>query len=506
MFGAITPQLDPHLSLYSNEAQIFTAIYEGLFSYDPATLEPVPAAAESWTRSADGKEYRFSIRPEATWSDGSPLTSGDFRLSWLRLLEGNASYAAFFDIVEGAERFRMGLSADPDSVGVLAPDEKTLILKLNRPADYLPALLCHHAFAPIHPSMLAEADWASKISFPVNGPYKIDSFSDAELKLSANPRYWDSESVAIPFLDMKFLDDPSDASRMFNNDEAQWLAGEIDFDAILIEQAIQINPIFSTHYWYFDCSRSPWDSASVRRALALLLPWKEIRDPERYSMPASTLVLPLPYYSSVKGIVDEDREEALRLLAEAGFPGGSGLPEITVYFADGAEARRIAALFRTSWESLDGVKVVLKPVKPALYYDAIGREKNSGAVTLSHTTWIGDFADPEAFLQMWTEGSPLNDSHFTDPEFVAAMYRSYEATGSARLGYLAQAETALLQSAAALPIYHSLAIQVVDLDYIDGWYQNALDIHPYKYLRFGEPSVKPNLARSGDYATLAAVR
>ncbi len=99
---------------------------------------------------------------------------------------------------------------------------------------------------------------------------------------------------------MLFVGDDDAASTMFNNEEAHWLAGPGNYDAILLDAAIQVNPIFGTHYWYFDCSQAPWSNPSVRRALALLLPWKEIRDPAKYTAPAATLILPLPGYSKAR--------------------------------------------------------------------------------------------------------------------------------------------------------------------------------------------------------------
>jgi peptide/nickel transport system substrate-binding protein/oligopeptide transport system substrate-binding protein len=494
VFGATMPEFDPHRSIYSSEAQVFTALYEGLVSYDAASLEPVAAAASSWKKSKDGMVYTFEIRQEARWSDGSPLLASDFRNAWMRLLKLNAQYAAFFDVIKGAREFRLGETSNPDSVGITATADKTLVVTLSRPVAYFTRLICHHAFSPIHSSMLGVSSWEKLIPFPVNGPYVFGSLGDQKLRLEKNPLYWDEKSVAIKRQTMLFSDDDQAASRMFNSEEAHWLAGPGDYDAILLEQAIQINPIFSTHYWYFNCSEAPWSEASVCTALALLLPWKELRDPDKYMVPATTLVLPLPGYSQAEGIAGQDSKEAMRLLDQAGYPEGAGLPELRIYFADGRDGTRIATLFETAWKALPGLKVTLMPVNGATYYDMISGEGKIAGITLAHTTWIGDFADPEAFLQMWTPDSPLNDAGFIDKDFEDLLSKSYASEGKERLSLLAQAETILLQKAVILPIYHSFAASVIDIDYIEGWYQNALDIHPYKYLKFGSPSIRPNVA------------
>ena len=199
-FNVLNMQLDPHHSIYSAEAQVFTAVYEGLFSYDPNSLDPVKAACRSYNRSQDGKTYTFYIRDEARWSDGSPLLAGDFRDAWMRALDpaAKADYGEFFDVIAGAHDYRTGKTSDPASVGISVIADRILQVKLESKADYFTRLLCHHSFSPIHPSMLAAKDWRSAIPFPVDGPYVFDSFGPSGLVMAKNERYWDAASVKIP--------------------------------------------------------------------------------------------------------------------------------------------------------------------------------------------------------------------------------------------------------------------------------------------------------------------
>ena len=141
VFNDIAVEFDPHRSIYSNEAQVFTAIYEGLFAYDAAGLGPMEAAVSSWKKSKDGLVYTFTIRDNAAWSDGSPLLAEDFRSAWIRILKLNAQYAAFFDVIAGAHDFRLGLTNDESSLGIKAESEKTLVVSLNRPTAYFTRLL-----------------------------------------------------------------------------------------------------------------------------------------------------------------------------------------------------------------------------------------------------------------------------------------------------------------------------------------------------------------------------
>lgn len=495
VFSSGQPELDPHRALFSSEAQIHTALHEGLFTYDPSTLEPVKALAERWTRSEDGRTYRFVMRADARWSDGTPLTAEDVAQSWFRMLDLNADYATFFDIIEGAKAYRLGELRDPSAVGIRTEGNRTLVVRLARPAAYFTRLLCHQSFAPIHPSLRRQQDWYAAIPFPVNGPYRPVSYENGELILEKNQAYWDATSVEIPRLRMIFTDDDALATSLFNTGHAHWLNGPGEYDRILLESAIQVFPTYSTHYWFFNARESPWNDARVRRALALLLPWQNLRSRDIYRLPATTLVLPLPGYSKTRGIEAADRKEALRLLEEAGYPEGKGLPPMEIVYADFERPRTLAQAFREAWSRELGIEVRLKPVSMQRYMDFLTRDAKQGGFTLAHETWIGDFADPEAFLQMWAPDSPLNSAGFRDQRYQELLEKSYDAEGDRRMALLAEAETYLLQNAACLPIYHNFAASVIDTDYVLGWYQNALDIHPYKYLRFGTPSISPNVAR-----------
>ncbi|MGO8695598.1 MAG: peptide ABC transporter substrate-binding protein [Rectinemataceae bacterium] len=506
-FNKLDLQLDPHHSIYSAEAQIFTATYEGLFAYNPSTLEPVKAACKSFDLTPDGKTYTFYIRDDAKWSDGSPLLARDFRDAWLRAISPaqKADYASFFDVIAGAKAFRSGTSSDPNTVGISVIADKTLQVTLASRADYFTRLLCHHSFAPIYHSMLSVKDWNSAFPFPVDGAYRFASKSDKELILVKNETYWDAASVAIPRIRVVFSDDDADATRRFDGGEIHWLAGPMDLKALVDRNAIQSNPMFGTHYWFFNCAQKPWDNPDPRRALALLLPWKDIRSQDYYMIPADTLVLPLQGYQAAKGIEDSDEAQAKTLLQKAGYPEGKGLPAIVLLTPEGEDGKRVAGIMKTAWEKLPGVKVDVKTVPDSDYFSTLRDQAGSGGYTLGLTTWIGDFADPIAFLQMWASDSNLNDARLSDPVYDKLLAAAASKTGDDRLAALADAETHLLAGAAVLPIYHSVAVNIVDTDYIEGWYTNPLDIHPFKHLAFGVRKASPNVVLRATAPFVAAV-
>jgi peptide/nickel transport system substrate-binding protein/oligopeptide transport system substrate-binding protein len=480
-------EFNPQHSIYSTEAQVFTATYEGLFSYNPADLTPVKAAIQSYTKSKDSLTYTFYIREDASWSNGDPLLASHFRDAWLNMIEPStgAEYAVFFEVIKGARDYRTGKLDGRGKIGITAISDRILQVRLENPAPYLTRMLCHHAFAPVHPSMLSRRKWDDPEAIPCNGPYRIASYDGESISLARNDRYWDAAAVQIPSIKI-LLGGESDAlTRGFNNGEVHWLAGSFVAKDVLSRESFQVNPMYGTHFWYFRCDAAPFDDPDVRRALALLVPWQRIRTREVYLVPARTLILPIEGYPRVESIEERDATEARRLLEKAGYPEGKGLPTITILLPEDEESERIATILKEAWEDLDGLAVELAPTGVDRYW----REAKEGDYTVAQTTWIGDFPDPIAFLSLWSSGSGLNDARYSNADYDRMLLESGALDDYSRIRKLAQAEELLLRTAVIMPISHNIAVNLLDTDYVTGWFPNALDIHPFKYLRFGTPPI-----------------
>jgi len=486
VFSRHNIELDFRKSHFAPEAQIFTGLYEGLFSYHPVTLEPVPALVERWQLSEDKKQWSFTIRRNARFSNGDPLRAEHFRESWLSILEPGKDYpySSLYDVIEGARDYRNGTASDPNSVGIIVQDERTLIIKLNAPTSFFPAMLCHHSFSPIHPSMLNKERWAPAAEErnwtpPVtNGPFRITTMNEESMVLVKNEHYWDRDRVALNRITAKFTRDGDEAASLWNSGEARWIAGDVNLDALTDRSGIQVNVLFCTHYYFIRSGESPWDDHRIRRAMTLVLPWPEIRGP--YYLPAESLIFPISGYPEVTGITEADYEEAQRLMTEAGFPGGDGIPELVIRLAPSQDAARVGGLMAVAWKERLGLNVRVEVIPFERYYASL-KEDN---YNVGFITWIGDFADPYTFLQMWLKDSNLNDSRLDDPDYDALIDRSMMEEGSVRLATLAEAEQLLLDRGVVLPIYYSPALNIIDLGEVDGWFPNAMDIHPFKYMSF----------------------
>jgi peptide/nickel transport system substrate-binding protein/oligopeptide transport system substrate-binding protein len=482
--------LDPVHIYTTMESELATALYEGLASYHPLSLQPVPGVAADWEVSRDKTVYRFRLREEALYSNGDPVRAQDFRDSWMRAItpETQAEYSFLFDVIKGARAYR---NAQKGEVGIRVVSDKLLEVELEKPAGHFLKLLCHMAFAPVHPSYLGKKGWDAGERLIGNGPFFLAGRSSQELRLEKNRLYWDAKDVELDAVRIRLMGDPAEVSRQFNAGEVHW-ATDWDSETLADRSKIVFHPLFATSYFYFVCAEKPWSDPRVRRALALLLPWSEIRT-EDTLYPTARLVPAIPGYPELEGIGAADEAQARKLLEEAGHPGGQGLPAMRIKVPEGEESQRIAALMAKTWGEKLGLEVAVVPYS----YDDYLLEVKKQDYNLGTVTWIGDYPDPLTFLQMWVAGSNLNDARYADPGFDRLIDESLSQEDTQRYQTLGKAESMLLSDAVVLPVSHAPAFALIDLERIEGWFPNVLNIHPFKYLRFQTERVPPGVA-SGD--------
>jgi len=495
---AETPQhlsLDPLHTFTSFESEFYTAIYEGLVVANPLSLEPVPGVAMSWDSSEKGRVWRFMLRPDAVYSNGDKVRAQDFVAAWMRMLDpaNNAEYSFLFDVIKGAHAYRTGAEKNPATVGITAVADDVLRVELESPAAHFLKLLTHISFLPLHPSLLRKTGWDNAAAVIGNGPFVMKSRSDAEIVLDRNASYWDAKNVGMDRLRIRFIEDPDVATDGYIKGSIQWVtASLISSHKLLPADKIEVFPMFGTTYFFFGCDTAPWSDWRVRRGLALLVPWDAVRTRDAFIYPSELLIpADIPGYPAVTGIAAQNVEEGKKLLADAGFPEGKGLPPLVVKLAKDSSAKTYVQKMADAWKLFAGLQTVIKEVDP----DAYLAETRIRDYALALSTWIGDYADPLSFLQLWTTGSNLNDARFSDTDYDAAVNESISILDSdKRSRRLADAEQILLTKAAILPLDHSPAVNLINTRSIDGWYSNPLDVHPFKFLKYKGRVTPPGIA------------
>lgn len=476
--------LNPHTASYATEAQWLTGLYEGLFSYDPVTLEPMNAICQNYKISRDKKRWTFTLRENVTFSDGTLITAETFRDAWIALLSNpNAPFSSMLDCVEGAVDFRMG-KTDESSVRIETRGDYTLVVHLVQPTEHLPKLLCHHSLTAV-----------SKTGGVYSGAFTLVSYDGKKMVLAKNEKYHDAENVFIPGIEVYQSDDSDENAYLFNTGLVDWISTMASVDKVLNKNSIHIAGEFGTSYIFFKIGNKPWDNPAFRNALIEAVPYDELR--KKYSVPASTLVYPLAGYPDVSGISDYDAEDALKLMENARkeekIPLNQSIP-IVFAITDDEYIQEWVSLLRRAWEPL-GVELITQSCPSSRYISSI----STWNADLFSYSWIGDYADPLAFLELFRGDSSMNVASYKNSSFDELLSQSALASSSGEhYKLLSQAEQLLLDDGMIIPISHPVSLHVIDLNLVGGWQTNALDLHPLKYLYIKRTKTKlPNLVMAG---------
>ena len=483
---------DPLHAYTSTEAQLYTALHEGLVTYNPFTLAPLPGLARAWDLSEDGLTWTFHLRDGAYYSNGDPVTAKDVRTSWLRFMDpaNEAEYSVYYEIIEGVKEYRE-TGEGVENIGLTPISDKLLEVKLTTKAPHFLKLLCHMSFVVIHPEYTKSDDWSFARSLITCGPYYLLSRTKSEIVFARNNLYYNSGNVSIEKIRVLLLEDDVEITKRFNDYQIHW-AFDWDPDTVDNTDFIVANPMFATSYLFFFFLEEPWSDPRVRRALTLMIPWDLLRT-EDMLFPTSRLVPALSDYPEINGITEQNTEEGLSLLEEAGYPDGEGLPSPVITIPESQSSRETANIIAAAWKEGCGVEAEIKAIPHELYFEAMKKTD----YTIGSMTWIGDFADPLTFLQMWTSGSNLNDAGFSNETYDNLIEKSHSQEKEERYKTLAEAEEILLNQGVILPLRHYPALNLVNLELIEGWFPNPLDIHPFLFFQFKEEKVYPGIVMAG---------
>lgn len=460
--------LNPRTANYSAEAQILTGLYEGLFSYDPITLDPVYAMVKNYRISRDKKRWTFELQEGIKFSDGEPITAETVRSSLLKAIaEPGAPFSSLMDIVNGAEEFRTGRGSAED-VGIYAMDSNAVSIHLKAPASHLPKILCMPAFA-------VTADDLSAYS----GPFCLEEYSENRIILKKNKNYHDAESTKMEKITILLSNDADENVFAYNTGAADWIASSFNEQKLLSKDSIHLSAEFATQYFFFKFTeKSVFNNLNLRRALLEATPWNELR--ANTYVQAQSLVYALNGYPSVEGYSSTDIIEAKILMDKARNELNiEDNQKIKIRFAitDTDYMKKKAELLKKSWEPL-GVELetVLFPE-----FEYLNNIEKTDADLFSYN-WIGDFADPLAFLELFRGNSTMNVSGWNNKEFNAMLDEAALYTDENHNRLLAKAEQLLLDEAVIFPIQHPVSVNIINLNEVGGWALNAFDIHPLKYL------------------------
>lgn len=487
--GTEPQSLDPHHIEGVPEHNIYMCLFEGLVTYHPETLDPMPAVAESWESSNNGLTWTFHLRKDAKWSDGVPITAHTFVESWLRFLDPKtAAVYAYLPgkVIKGAWDYNNG-ECGPEGVAIRALDDYTFQFDLVGPAPYTLKMLPHYSFSivPLHAIEKYGDEWIHPENFVGNGPYTLDKWIPHDkIVFTPNETYWDRETVKLDKVIFYPLEDENTTLNMYNQGDIDWI--ERVPNARLEEMKLSDDYIndatLVTYYYQFNQTKEPWTDARVRKALAMCIDRTEICDriTRTGEFPAYGITPSLPGYPALK-CFKEDVKEAKKLLAEAGFPDGKGFPKFNLIYNTDERHKNIAEYCQQKWEEILGIECTIENQEWATFIN----NRQNQQFDVARSAWGGDYPDPNTFLQdLLDSESGNNDGKYANSEFDALLKKaSLMPGGPERFAVLEKAERiAFEQDMAVIPFYHYSQAHWIDLDEWGGWYTNVLDIHPYKFI------------------------
>jgi oligopeptide transport system substrate-binding protein len=490
--GAEPETLDPALITGQPEGRVVNALFEGLTTFDRAG-RAVPGVAESWTISPDRRTYTFRLRADAKWSDGAPVTARDFVETWRRTLTPatGAAYNYQLFYLENAQAFAEGKLRDFSQVGVRALDDRTLEVRLENPTPFFLDLCATPPLQPVPVRVIEKYgdNWIKPGRIVTNGAYTLEAWRiNDRIRLRKNPLYWDRAHVALETVDALPIAKANVAYNFYASGEAdlvldKGLAPPALLDTLKLRPDFHAAPFLGSYFLRFNCARGPFADPRVRLAFALvvdreLLTRKITRAGE---LPARTLVPPgIPGYTSPPGL-SGTVAEARRLLAEAGYPDGHGFPLVRYLYNESELNEAIAVELQSRWRDTLGVTVNLARQEWKVYLNSL----NSLDYDIGRSTWVGDYPDPNTFLDMFVTGGGNNRTGWSDPAYdalIAAAAR--EPDPGRRFAILARAEQLLVaQQAVICPLYFYVGIQLYDPKKVGGIEPNVLDEHPIRLMR-----------------------
>ena len=482
--------VDPALVTDQVSMRISEALFEGLCRVNEKG-EPQPGVAERWDISPDKKHYTFHLRANAVWSDGRPVVANDFVESWRRALDPllASEYASQLYLIKGAKEFNEGKTTDPTTIAARAVDERTLEVDLVNPTPYFIDMAAFLTLAPVRMDVVKQhgTAWIKPGNLVGNGAYLLEEWKlDDHILLRKNPRYWDAANVKMATVEVKPMQEANTALTYFVTGAADLMMdkGMVPpslTDKLKQESWFHTGPFLGTWFIRLNVTRPPFNDPRVRRAFAMAIDKKRITEKitRLGERTASSLTPPGAgqNYQPPPGLA-YDVAQARALLAEAGYPNGKGLPRIEYLHMPLNVERNIAIELQAMWKENLGVEVGLIKQEQKIWLASM----RSLDYAMCRSSWVGDYNDPNTFLEMFTTGNGNNRTGFTSPDYDALITAAAaEADVQKRNGIFQKAEQMLISDACAIiPVYFYVGVQFYHADKLKGVQANLIDTHPFR--------------------------
>ena len=489
-FGAANPARDFTLRLMgepetldwnkahtSIETWVLMNVMEGLLSFD-SNMKVVPELAQSWKVSADGKTYTFKLRKNVKWSDGVPLKARDFVYSWKRLLSPAtaASYAYLLYDVVNAEAYSKGKLKDFGSVGVKAPDDSTLVVKLSHPVAYWIYLPTFWVTFPLREDIVAKygESWASPGKMVTVGPFNLaEHVVESKIVLKTNPNYYGVRGN-IENVVCLIIQDDSTALTLYESGKLDFLTdiSTLDLKRLAGRPDLRTFPYFKTGYIGFVVSKPPMDNVKLRRAIAMAI------DKARFGEimhggqePATSWVPPRMLAHSANSGLSYDPAKAKEELKASGVDVSKPI-EMTLPNFD--KSLILSQFIQGELKKNLNLTLNLQPYDHKTFRAQVAMK----AYPIFLLSWSGDYPDPDDFMSVFLGEAGNNRTGWKDEKYdeMVLSARGSQDNKSRERSYLDAQKILLEDDAVVIPLYYEPNMALVR-SRVQG-----LELNPLNYL------------------------
>ncbi|MFT4822223.1 MAG: oligopeptide transport system substrate-binding protein [Halioglobus sp.] len=488
--------LDPHVVTGVPENRLIRAMFEGLAVKNPYTLEPEPGVAERWEFSEDGRVITFHLRDNARWSNGETMTAQDYVWSWRRALNpkmGNL-YAYMLFPVKNAEAYAKGELSNPDELGIRAIDDRTLEVTLTEPTPYFLQLMDHYSTFALHRETLEKfgeatdrfTKWTRAENIVSNGPFNLKEWKlNRRITVEKSKTYWDADKVKLNGVVFYPTENLVSEERMFRVGQLHY-TNEIPLGKVDVYRAMENSPFvqapyLGTYFYLLNTNRAPVDDPRVRRALSMAVDRETLTSTvlKKAFFPAYSITPPGTLGYQPPKLFGHDVKAARELLAEAGYPNGEGWPGIEIKYNTSENHRKVAVALQQMWKDALNIDVTIANEEWKVYLDSVTQMD----FQISRRGWIGDYVDPNNFLELYTTDGGNNNTGFSDPRYdemilqLAPKAKSREE----RFAIFHAAETMLMEQMPIIPIYTYTSKHLIHPS-VKGMPSNLMDSLNLKYV------------------------
>lgn len=486
--------LDQHKTSTVAEAHLLRDLYEGLVVYDTAA-EVVPGVAESWEVSEDGKVYTFTLRENARWSNGDPVTASDFVFAFRRIQDPAtaAGYANILFPILNAQAINSG-DMPKEELGARAVDDRTLEITLANPTPYFLELLTHQTGLPLHQASVEQHGdaFTRPGNLVTNGAYMLESFTPNDrIVMRKNPHFHDADNVAIDVVNYIPFEERATCVRRFEAGEVQSCSDlpseQIEDLRARLGDQVRIAPYLGTYYLPVKVTKEKLADARIRQAISLVIDREFLAEQiwQGTMVPAYSLVPPgTNNYVSEAPTLDYaeedilDREDQARaLLEEAGIAPGQ--LTVDLRYNTSENNRNTMTAVGEMLRNI-GIESTLTEMEGATYFNYL---REDGDFDIARAGWIGDYNDPQNFLFLYeSDNLGFNYPRWSNEEYDRLMEQAESETDlDARAEILAEAERLFLSEVPAIPILFYTSKALVS-PRLSGWEDNIMNVHGTRFL------------------------